>query len=262
MTEIAQYIQSNKEWIFSGVGIATIGFIFFVVRVIYARYWRKQVSVIRIEKNLDIVVIDIAPELMSKTENRLKILYDDAPINGIYELMFTIHNLGNEPIENIILSFCTENFVSVDFTNITLTSEERISPFILTPPPVDSVELCQDDSSNEQLTVSDSEVNIKILDPNESFFETCYGGNPNVFALHAPYLNPWRSSKDYIGVTIISPEKLLIDTVVGKGVGWKTKYVDRTKSSRRIINFLVTLGELLAKISRVRWDDFFYRIFG
>ena len=243
LEEIVKYLTDNKEWIFSGIGPWLIGGIVTVIlaiaRILYTQRKRKGLSVIRIEKNLEATVIEIDAETEPNIKDKLKITYEDQPVEGIYELIFTVHNLSQRPIEDVTLLFCFETLSDVDFIEIELTNEERRAEYTVTPSKfVQNAEAQILEQSPEQEPM----LELMILDQNEAVLELGYNGNPNVLALHLPYLNPWEKYEDYLGVTMFTPKRLIVEDIVGKGVGWRTKYIDRTGYHRTLMKALVKMA--------------------
>jgi hypothetical protein len=182
---------SNYVVFIAGVLLGVIGWL------IAQRLRRKKPSIIRVQKEFETKLVDID----SKVRDKLEILYNGRHIDGFHQAVFTVNNMGEEPVEDVVISFHLESFEDVDFMEAVLTNPEEI----------------------QELEI-------------ESFgSETDLG----IFTIQLPFLNPRREYEDYLGVTLYAPKPLSVKAVTGKGYGWGTKYVDKNEVMKRISRALI-----------------------
>jgi hypothetical protein len=154
-----------------------------------------------------------------------------------------ISNTGEKPIENIELIFAIEELNTVDFLEVVFTNTERIQEFTVLNP-AESNEDIEDNSAE-----SESKIMVNSLDYDPVALD------PDAFAIHLPFLNPYKIYEDYLGITLYSPKPIVVKGVVGKGVGWTTKYVDKTVYYEKVIQSLSNaaspIGYLTGKILEI-----------
>ena len=217
----------NQEWInneamsnyitfAAGIIFTAIGWM--IVRAIT----RNKPSIIRVEKVFDTSLIDIHPRIRDK----LRITYEDRPIEGFHEAIFKIHNTGEKPIEDIELIFAIEELSTVDFLEVVFTNTERIEEFTVLNPSKPK------EDTEDSLAEHVSKIMVNPLDYDPVALD------PDAFAIHLPFLNPYKIYEDYLGITLYSPKSIVVKGVVGKGVGWTTKYVDKTVYYEKVLQSL------------------------
>lgn len=187
------------------------GLVASIVWVIGRIISKKKPSIIRVEKIFDTSLIDIHPRIRDK----LKFTYEDHPIEGFYEVQFMVYNSGEAPIEDIELIFAVEDLSSVNLLEAVFTNVEKVEELKFFSPQKPDLDTVNDLPESNQDVI----VNPLDYDPVE--------GDPNAFAIYLPFLNPLKVYEDYLGVTLYSTAPIVIKGVVGKGVGWTTKYIDR-----------------------------------
>jgi len=207
---------SNYITCAASVFLALIGWV--IVRIIS----RNRPSIIRVEKILETSLIDIHPRI----KDELKFTYKDQPIDGFHEITFMIRNTGERPIEDIELIFAIEGLSSFDFLEVVFTSTERIEEFTVFNP------LKPESDATAGLSESVPRV---ITDPLEY---DPVALDPDAFTIYLPFLNPYKVYEDYLGVTIYASRPMVVKGVIGKGVGWTVKYVDKTVYYKKVINAL------------------------
>jgi hypothetical protein len=180
---------SNYIVFIAGIIVGIMG------RLIAQRLTRKRPSLIRVEKSFQGQLVSIDAEVKDK----LQVTYDGRPIDELYQAIFTVNNTGDEPIEDIEITFYLQGFEEHDFLEAVLTNAEEIQKIKVSP----------------------------------------LGPDFNAFAIHLPFLNPRRKYEDYLGVTLYAPKPLTVKAVTGKGYGWGTKYVDKAEYIDRVARAII-----------------------
>jgi hypothetical protein len=201
---------SNYIVFIAGIIVGVIGWVI-------ARYFtRKRPSLIQVEKKFQGQLISIDDQVKDK----LQVIYDGKPITQLYEAIFTINNTGDEPIQDIEITFHFEGFEEHDFLEAVLTNPEEIQ-----------------------------EIKVNPL-----------GSDCDSFTIGLPFLNPRRKYEDYLGVTLYAPKPLTVKALTGKGVGWGTKYFDKAKSidvfTETLIKTTSPFGPLIVKVVDVLFRFF------
>jgi hypothetical protein len=201
---------------------------------------RKKPSIIQVAKLFESSLIDIHPRIREK----LTITYDDLPIDSFHEVQFMIQNLGNSPIEDIRLVFAIDGLGDISFLEVVFSSVERIEEFTVFSP--------SDTGEGTRVEASEVQQGIQI-DPTEYYDPVAL--DPDAFSVYLPFLNPRKVYEDYLGVTIYAPKPLKVKGVVGKGIGWTTKYVDTAsyyESAVRVLtNVASPIGYLAGRLIRL-----------
>jgi hypothetical protein len=201
--------EAISNYIVGIIAVATgaIGWIF--SRIVN----RRKPSIIQVAKLFESSLIDVHPRIREK----LAITYDNLPIDGFHEVRFMIQNLGNIPIENVRLVFAIDGLSDISFLEVVFSSVESIEEFTVLNP----------SDTGEGATVEASEVQQDIqIDPTKYYDPVAL--DPDAFSVYLPFLNPRKVYEDYLGITLYAPKPLKVKGVVGKGLGWTTKYVDAT----------------------------------
>ena len=206
-----------------GAALGVIGDL--LVRLIY----RRKPSIILIEKLVDTSLIEIHEEIHAN----LKLYYDERPIEGFYESTFRIRNSGSKPVQNVGLIFAIEQLSEFSFLEMIFTNQERISRFTVL------IESEANLPEQQDADVSSQPVVGNPLD--QDFAER----DPDAFPIDIPFLNPYRGYDDYLGITIYSPRPIIVKGVVGKGVGWVARYVDRSVTINR---FMISIGRATSPV--------------
>lgn len=194
---------SNYIVFIAGVIVGIIGWL--IVR----RLTRKRPSLIRVEKGFQGQLVSIDDQVKDK----LQVMYDERPITGLHQAIFTINNIGDEPIKGIEITFHLEGLEEDDFLEAVLANPEEIQ-----------------------------EIKVSPLGPD---FDS--------FTISLPFLNPRSKYEDYLGVTLYAPKPLAIKAVTGKGFGWATKYIDKAEYINRVAEVIIEgtaspFGYLVAKV--------------
>jgi hypothetical protein len=220
----------NQEWVrneaisnyiifFAGILVAIAGWA--ILRVIS----RSKPSIVRVEKFFEGSMIGIEPEIRDK----LKITYEDQPIEGFYEVKFMVYNAGEAPIEDIHLIFAVEELSSIKVFEAVFTNEERV----VVAGPVEA--------ESEPDSVQPDTRNLNEL--SEFDFVDL---DPDAFSIYLPFLNPYKGYDDYLGITIYTSKPVVVKGVVGKGVGWTTRYIDKTIYIEKVSNILKSTASPIA----------------
>lgn len=218
---------SNYVTFFIGVLVTIVG------GAIARRINRKKPSIIHVTKQFESSLLDIHPRLRGK----LKITYDNLPIDSFHEVRFMIQNLGDSPIEDIRLVFAIDGLSDISFLEVVFCNVESIEEYTVLNPP----------DAGEGATVEASEAQQDIqIDPTEY---DPVALDPDAFPVYLPFLNPRKIYEDYLGVTLYSPKPLKIKGVVGKGVGWTTKYVDRTSYHKLTLRVMTKVASPIAYLA-------------
>ena len=170
---------SNYVVFIAGIIVGVIGWL--VAQLLT----RPRPSLIRVEKMFEGQLVSIDAEVKDK----LQVTYNGRPINELYQAIFTVNNTGDEPINDIEITFHIEGLEEHDFLEAVFTNPEEIQEIKISP----------------------------------------LGADFDSFTIGLPFLNPRRKYEDYLGVTLYAPKSLKVKAVTGRGYGWGTKYVDKAE---------------------------------
>lgn len=207
--------MSWKEWLFTEAGAAYVAIAFGLIGSIVTLFvqkflTRKKPSIVQVEKSYEGTLISIDAEV----KNKLRISYEDHPIEALHQAMFTISNIGEEPLEDIELYFFFEGLTQDDFLEVVMVNPREMQKLPARP----------------------------------------LGSEFEYFGLTLGFLNPRKGYEDYVGVTFYAPKPLTIKSITGGGFGWSTKYVDKAASMNKametFINSTSPVANLILRVVR------------
>jgi hypothetical protein len=136
----------------------------------------------------------------SEIRDKIQITYEGQPIDNLHHSMLRIMNTGEAPAKDICLYFTLEGLGPDDFLEVTLTNINEVQQLTMNP----------------------------------------LGSSHQLFTLEIPFLNPWKEHKDYLDVEFYAPKPVTVREVLGNGLGWSAKYIDKARPMKRVVDVMTS----------------------
>jgi hypothetical protein len=183
---------SNYITFIAGVIVAIIAFL------IRAWLQRKKPSIVLVEKEREVSLLDIAPE----ARGFLQVTYNNKVVSEFYQTTFRISNRGELPLQNVEVAFSFDN-------------------------PTDTIAFVLDRPTASGQKQVDIETKLHSL------------------TLTIPFLNPQKEHGDYERLQLYSSKPIGNVRIMGSGIGWSTRFVDRVAQYRERTE---TIAEIIATL--------------
>lgn len=182
--------EALSNYFVFGAGLL-VGVLVHLVRTLVPRP-----AIVQFEKQREISLIKLSHD----AQERLKVTYQDEPIDDFQLTVFELRNKSRRTIEDIKLK---------------LYLDEEGGPQKL-----------------YEISIEDPMEDLRVPEPTVACVTEESG--EHFLAIRVPYLNNARDHKDILTVKIYSPKPVRVLKLVGGGNGWMTKFFDRVAFNSKL----------------------------